>query len=205
MPGSRRGVESRRRIVHDAARLFRERGIASTGVDAVMEAAGLTHGWFYAHFRDKESLVTESIAAAFAQAREHLFEGAPTARGKAWERHAGGRYLARSHVLHPGHGCAVPALAAEVARGGGASQRAFASEVAAILDEIAARLGGKRSRERATQLFASWVGALTLARVMEGAAADQILDAVRAPSTSSSAGKRVKRPATSVKLRKAAG
>ena len=144
-----------------------------------MESAGLTHGGFYAHFRDKESLITESITAAFAEARKNLFPVDPKVRGKTWAKHAGDRYLARSHVAQPGQGCAVPALAAEVARGGGKSQRAFASEVSAILDEIASRLGGPRARERATQLFASWVGALTLARVMEGDASEQILAAVR--------------------------
>lgn len=144
-----------------------------------MEAAGLTHGGFYAHFRDKESLVTESITAAFAEARRNLFSVDSKVRGKTWEKHAGDRYLARSHVAQPGQGCAVPALAAEVARGGGKSQRAFAGEVSAILDEIASRLDGPRAKERAMQLFASWVGALTLARVMEGDASDQILEAVR--------------------------
>ena len=196
MTASRRGEESHARIVRDAARLFRERGIAGTGVDAVMDAAGLTHGGFYAHFRNKESLVTESIAAAFAEARKNLFADEPTARGKVWERKAADRYLAKSHVAHPGHGCALPALAAEVARGGGKPQHVFAGEVTTILDEMAARLGGRRARERAVQLLASWVGALTLARVMEGGASDQILEAVRRPST-----KRVTKRAAARKAR----
>ena len=46
-----------RRILDAASAAFRERGLATTGVDEVMRRAGLTHGGFYAHFRDKTELV----------------------------------------------------------------------------------------------------------------------------------------------------
>ncbi|MFZ9681991.1 MAG: TetR/AcrR family transcriptional regulator, partial [Cephaloticoccus sp.] len=44
---------TRRRIVAAASAAFRERGVEGTGVDEVMRRAGLPHGGFYAHFRDK--------------------------------------------------------------------------------------------------------------------------------------------------------
>jgi hypothetical protein len=37
-------AQNRQKILTAATRLFRERGISATGVDAITEAAGLTHG-----------------------------------------------------------------------------------------------------------------------------------------------------------------
>jgi AcrR family transcriptional regulator len=48
---------SRELLVTAAARLFYDRGITSTGVDAVAQAAGLTKPTLYAHFPSKSALV----------------------------------------------------------------------------------------------------------------------------------------------------
>src|SRR5690242_10591883 len=50
------------RIVKEASRLFRERGFENVSVADVMEAAGLTHGAFYAHFSSKEELQAAAVA-----------------------------------------------------------------------------------------------------------------------------------------------
>ena len=63
---------TRRRILEAAGQAFRECGVAETGVDEVMRRAGLTHGGFYAHFRDKTELVAEACAAAFDTAVPNL-------------------------------------------------------------------------------------------------------------------------------------
>ena len=55
-------VETRRRIMDAASRLFRREGIDAVGVDAVMQQAGLTHGGFYGHFPSKEALAAEVCA-----------------------------------------------------------------------------------------------------------------------------------------------
>ena len=57
-------AETRKRIVQAAARQFREKGIAATGLAELMKAAGLTHGGFYKHFASKDQLVAEATAAA---------------------------------------------------------------------------------------------------------------------------------------------
>ena len=41
-----RKAETRRKILEVAGALFRKRGIDAVGVDAIMHAAGLTHGGF---------------------------------------------------------------------------------------------------------------------------------------------------------------
>ena len=58
--------ENRERILKEAARLIRERGIAGVGVDALTEAAGLTHGSLYSQFGSKERLAAEALSYALA-------------------------------------------------------------------------------------------------------------------------------------------
>ena len=45
-----KAAQNRERILTSAARLFREHGIDATGVDAITEDAGLTHGGLYSQF-----------------------------------------------------------------------------------------------------------------------------------------------------------
>ena len=40
---------------------MRERGISGAGVDALTEAAGMTHGSLYSQFGSKERLVEEAV------------------------------------------------------------------------------------------------------------------------------------------------
>jgi len=50
----------------EAARLFREHGLSGVGVDALTDAAGLTHGSLYSQFGSKESLATEALGHALS-------------------------------------------------------------------------------------------------------------------------------------------
>ena len=59
-------AENRERILKAASRLMRERGISGVGVDALTEAAGMTHGSLYSQFGSKERLVEEAVAYAIA-------------------------------------------------------------------------------------------------------------------------------------------
>ncbi len=59
-------AENRERILKAASRLMRERGISGVGVDALTEAAGMTHGSLYSQFGSKERLVEEAVAYAIS-------------------------------------------------------------------------------------------------------------------------------------------
>ena len=50
-----------------AGKLFRERGLEGVGVDALAEAAGLTHGAVYSHFKSKDELAAEALRQALHQ------------------------------------------------------------------------------------------------------------------------------------------
>src|ERR1700722_9952819 len=64
-----KAAEHRRQIVDSAARLFRERGIAATGVDSITREAGLTHGAVYSQFGSKEAIAIDSIRLALRGSR----------------------------------------------------------------------------------------------------------------------------------------
>ena len=57
-----KAAQNRERILNSAARLFREHGIDATGVDAITEDAGLTHGGLYSQFGSKEVIAAEDVA-----------------------------------------------------------------------------------------------------------------------------------------------
>ena len=92
-------------IVDAAARLFRRDGFDKTSVAALMGAAGLTHGGFYAHFRDKNELLIAALERAFDQSEQNLLEGKLEGlEGAPWREHAAGRYMAMSHRDQPAEG-----------------------------------------------------------------------------------------------------
>ena len=56
-----KAAENRERILTEAAWLFREHGLSGVGVDALTNAAGLTHGSLYSQFGSKERLAAEAL------------------------------------------------------------------------------------------------------------------------------------------------
>jgi TetR/AcrR family transcriptional repressor of nem operon len=162
---------TRRRILDAASQAFRERGVAETGVDEVMRRAGLTHGGFYAHFRDKTELIAEACAAAFDAAVPNLERIAAAATPAARARMLIDSYLGARHRDNRGSGCLVVAVGADMVRLRGAARTGYARGFAQHLDRlgVALRLSPdpQVNRERVTQLMSSLVGALLFARAVD--------------------------------------
>lgn len=162
---------TRRRILDAAARTFRERGVAGTGVDEVMRRAGLTHGGFYAHFQDKEELVANACAAAFEAAIPNLDRIAAAPTRAARVRLLVDSYLAVRHRDNRGTGCFVVAVGADMVRLQGAARSGYARAFGAHLDRLAIALrlsrDPRKNREQVTLLMSSLVGALLFARAIE--------------------------------------
>lgn len=162
---------TRKRILDAASQAFRERGIAETGVDEVMRRAGLTHGGFYAHFRDKTALIAEACGAAFDEAVPNLerITAQPTAAGRA--RLLIDSYLSARHRDNRGAGCLVVAVGADMARLKGAAREGYARGFAQHLERLTAALrlheDPQQNRDRVTHLMSSLVGALLFARAID--------------------------------------
>jgi len=175
-------MESRDRILSAAASLFRRQGIAATGVDSVMAAAGLTAGGFYAHFPSKAALVAAAVETAGEEAVERWLVPLRGLHGPAWARAFVGRYLSQEHRDDRTAGCLIPSLAADVARSGTPARRLFEGRLRGFFAGVVERTGAGSAaeRERAIAGVALCVGGVLLARVVvDRALSAEILAACR--------------------------
>jgi AcrR family transcriptional regulator len=166
---------SRRKIIEVASERFRSDGIAATGLAAVMSDAGLTNGAFYPHFKSKADLVRETVVAAMDsqsdQMRQMMAAGGLEAVINA--------YLSPEHRDSPDKGCTLAALLPELARQPLEARSAYSDRLLAMTREIASWLPAHKDPEAAAlAIYATLVGTLQLARVVEGTAlSDRILKA----------------------------
>jgi TetR/AcrR family transcriptional repressor of nem operon len=174
-------AQNRRKILTSATRLFRERGIDGTGVDAITEDAGLTHGAVYSQFGSKEAVAAGAMTEALADSR-HLWRRLLERNGrkKAFPAIVAG-YLSRAHRDSAGRGCVVAALGSEIARQPEHVRDAFTAEFKEGLDFLAELVPGddpRRNYDGAITTFASMAGALILARaVSDESLSTRILEA----------------------------
>lgn len=180
-PASRK-QQSRERILSAAADLFRRRGLDATGVDAVMAAAGLTAGGFYAHFRSKDALVAAAVAKAGEKAHARWIVPFDALRGRAWSRAFVERYLSEEHRDDRESGCTLPALSGDVARSSVVARRHVEARLIGLFELIAERSGEAMvPREQVLGAVALCVGGLLLSRVVvERKLSKEILRACRA-------------------------
>jgi TetR/AcrR family transcriptional repressor of nem operon len=87
------------------------------------------------------------------------------------------------HRDDPGRGCAVPTLAAEIARENPRTRKAFAAKLEQMIDALAAQIPDvprKAARKRAMAIMATMMGTMVLARVAgSGDFSEEILGAGR--------------------------
>lgn len=168
--------ESRRRIIHAAAKRFRRDGISSVGVVPLMGDAGLTHGAFYSHFASKEALVEAVLAEGVDETFERLSESAKRGGLPALID----TYLSCGHRDNPEVGCPAAALGAEIARHAAKSRRVYTRQVNRWLGLIEGTLP-RPDREVAQAIFGTLLGCLVLARgVSDPELADGFLTTGRA-------------------------
>jgi len=172
-----KAAENRERILKAASRVIRERGISGAGVDALTEAAGMTHGSLYSQFGSKERLVEEALEYAIA------VSGKATAEAGTLDRYISG-YLSSEHRDKPGQGCPLAALVCEMPRQSSGVRAKFTAGLRGMIGRLSGRIGAApRQRQRDEQALAtvaSLVGALVLARaVNDPKLSDDILRATK--------------------------
>jgi TetR/AcrR family transcriptional repressor of nem operon len=173
-----RKADSRQRIIDAAGTLFRQHGIDAVGVDAIMHAAGLTHGGFYGHFPSKEALVAEVSAAALARSAERWERISQGDDPAAALQRIVGPYLDPAHVAAVETGCVLTTLGPEVARRPEA-RPGVAASVRVMLDALE-RCMPDAPPQRAQAALATMVGAVVLARLADDAAmAERLLAAAK--------------------------
>ena len=176
-----KAAENRQRIVEAAARLFKERGIAATGVDSITSAAGLTHGAVYSQFGSKEAIAIDSIRQALRSSIK-VWLRVLAKKGKKKSLPAiVESYLSPAHRDAPGRGCVIAALGGDISRQPLSVREAFTKEFVAVLEfltELIASDDSSIGEDEALAAFASMTGALVLSRaVTDDALSERILRA----------------------------
>src|SRR5882762_5258266 len=176
-------LETRARIVKRASMRLREKGAHGIGVADLMKDAGLTHGGFYAHFDSREALVIEAFSHAMDRGTERWRKLAEQTAPEKRLATIVESYLTPVHRDDPGRGCAIPTLAAEIARENPRTRKAFAAKLEQMIDMLAEQIPEvprKAARKQAMAAIATMMGTLVLARIAgNGAFSDEILGAGR--------------------------
>jgi TetR/AcrR family transcriptional repressor of nem operon len=183
--------ETHARIVRKASVRLREKGAHGVGVADLMKEAGLTHGGFYAHFNSREALVIEAFGYAMDRSTARWRKIAEATPPEQRLSTIVDTYLSPAHRDDPGHGCAVPALSAEIARESAKTRKAFAAKLDQMIDMVADQipdLPRKAARKQAAAALATMMGTLVLARVAgSGEFSEEILAAGREAALGGSA------------------
>jgi TetR/AcrR family transcriptional repressor of nem operon len=166
-------AEHRQKILEAAGKLFRAKGFEAVTVADVMQAAGLTHGGFYGHFKSKDELIAESLVHAL---KPKAFDGdlAAFARG----------YLSPRHRDDLAGGCATAGLAAETIRQAPEARAAMTAGLRETIERLSRRATGATAADRRRTAIGSWsamVGAVVLARLSDDLnLSDEILSEAKA-------------------------
>jgi AcrR family transcriptional regulator len=163
--------EKRKELLKSSGSLVKEGGFATTGVDALMEAAGVTSGTFYSHFSSKTDLLKALIENELQISRD-MWAGNPHETAEEWIDFELDRYLCLSHVKHPEAGCVLPALGAEIARADRSVKLLYEKELLKGTKILATRLG---SESLAWAFICQLVGALVMARAMPTEAGQKMI------------------------------
>jgi TetR/AcrR family transcriptional repressor of nem operon len=163
------GLQTRSRIVEEASYGLRQRGVDGISVVDLMKLAGLTHGGFYTHFESREALVVEAFVLAMDRTIAHWLNLAkelpPEERFSAFVQ----GYLSSSHRNDRAHGCALPALGADIARSSPKARRTFGRKFGEMIDMVAQMLpemSPEEARQAATSALATMMGTVVLARAV---------------------------------------
>jgi len=169
-------TRTHRRIVKNASRQLRSKGLNGPAVSTLMKASGLTHGGFYRHFGTRDDLVVEAIEESLQDLRDRLIAAAKDAEpGEGWKAMVRS-YLSLERCDHFDDGCPIAALAPDIARTRPAIKQRSSTAILKFRQEILPFMPGKGAGEKATNflvILSSMVGAIAIARTMPDPAVRQ--------------------------------
>src|SRR5271155_5789350 len=156
-------AQTRETIVTAAADLIRRTRTAEASLANIMAAAGLTHGGFYRHFRNKEHLVSEALSAAGEKSIATIGRNMK----KGGLNSAVDGYLSKSHRDSPTPICPFAALGSELSRSGKETKATATEGLEKLFVTLAANAPDRdEARGDAIVALSTMLGAMTLARVV---------------------------------------
>jgi len=164
-------AKTHKRIVAIASKRFREEGLAGIGIADLMKEAGLTVGGFYKHFKSRDDLVAEAVGSALelwkCRVNGAASGGPPVTYGSLVND-----YLSEAHRDHPGTGCAVSALAGDIARSDKRTRAVVTRQIRDNIELVATLIretnekGKGTARSQAVLAYCALVGAMGVARAV---------------------------------------
>ncbi|MGM3173069.1 TetR/AcrR family transcriptional regulator [Dickeya lacustris] len=163
---------NREEIIHVSSQLFRERGLNGVSVNDLMAAAGLTHGGFYGHFASKDELVAIASRKTFEDVNTQ-WQAISQQPGKNTLSTLLDVYLSARHRDDVKDGCAITALAGDVARESAEKpiREVYLNGVKDMLNRLESLSDKHDDEQRQQQVLtqtALLVGALMLSRATAG-------------------------------------
>lgn len=166
------------RILAMASKTVREDGLESLSVNKLMQSVNLTHGGFYGHFSSRSDLLAKALERALEDGDAAGRAAADPDRPDYYAAKIR-TYLSRAHRDSRKSGCAIAALAGDVARSDAATRAVMEHRVEKLIERLANSLDQKDDSAAMVALSAA-IGAITLARVMTNEKrSDALLRAVR--------------------------
>lgn len=157
---------SREKILSAAADLFCRYGFDAVSVSAVMKAAAMTHGGFYAHFKSKTELYADAIRYAASQ----------TFLGKVDESAAVNvplielveSYLSMEHIKQESFACPLAFLSTDIAHREPVVRESYERTFKGMISKLSRFYPAHIQRERALSLAKTLVtrlvGTVSIAR-----------------------------------------
>jgi TetR/AcrR family transcriptional repressor of nem operon len=135
-----------------------------------MKETGLTVGGFYKHFGSRDDLVAEAMRWAGGEWKRKLNVAASDGAPITFEFLVDD-YLSEAHRDHPGTGCPVSALAADIARSDKRTRALVTSGAQENIELLASTIResgeeDKKARSRAIMTYCALVGAIAVARAV---------------------------------------
>ena len=175
-------IKTHQRIVRIASKRIRENGLEGVAIADLMKELGLTVGGFYKHFDSRDDLVLEALRGATGPWEKVILAAEAGGPPVTYESLIDS-YLNATHRDHPGNGCAMSALACDIARGSKQIRSVFTEWIKSSIELIANLLpqDDSASRSKAILALTAVIGAVEVARaVSDQALSDDILEMTRA-------------------------
>ena len=172
-------AQSRERILRQAADQVRDAGLESISVGKLMRSVDLTHGGFYNHFESRSELLAQALERALVEGGKTATASAqPADAPRSYETRVRG-YVSRAHRDARTSGCAIAALASDVARADVSSRAVMSAHVDDFVGQIAQSMHHPDEGD-AMLAVSAMVGAVLLARVQtDPKKSDALLKSVR--------------------------
>lgn len=155
--------KTRHKLLEVSGALSKKQGFATTGVDRLMAAAGVTSGALYSHFGSKSAFFQALIRHELERSRKLFQPQEGETRAERMERSLAD-YLSLAHVHNAESGCALPALSGEIARAEREVRRTYQSALQEMVGMLTEQ--GTPPAE-AWAVIAQCMGALLMARAMD--------------------------------------